>query len=509
VDRPFTQRVLVLAEVADEDEEVALVRGVLEGRGWPVREPRAAEWPDPVPGRRRALVVEIRLNGARWRAEHAARGIVETLTRRHKLALWVRDAALVTPPAELAEQRVTYRVVRKAGGTGLLHRLWTRLGGRDTRRLLRLPVSLTREEVERELSARRLAGHHFATAEHELLPPPPEDEDAAARRRVERPSAAEMARFIAALLAALGSGYALREISGLALGIPLAVLLLCGAALSSLRWPDQMRPPTRVAAGLLFSGGLALMGWMVAGNQSPEGSGLGGPVGTWLLAGLILLGLPGVHFALRQTWVSRNAVWLVPVAIPVAWSMVAWLGRLMRAVYLEAFGIPSGSVRSTESLYDYAAAAEPLAIALAFALLFIGALGWMRYAYLALGDNRLFAVVTILVLSVVYALTAIGLGVEEADSAARRAMAEAGEGRDPSDDYFGLQGELVCVRPVGEDPIPVENGPVPVDHPVLSFGSSEDWIWLWDPVRADDPEVPDTVVVRRDDVQLVAPDGGC
>jgi hypothetical protein len=188
--------------------------------------------------------------------------------------------------------------------------------------------------------------------------------------------------------------------------------------------------------------------------------------------------------------------------------MVAWLGRLMRAAYLEAFGIPSGSVRRTESLYDYAAAAEPLGLGLAFALLFVGALGWMRYAYLALGDNRLFAVATILVLSVVYAVTAIALGMKEADTAAERAMAEAVEGRDPSTGYFGLEGELVCVRPIGEAAIPVENGPVPTGHPVLSFGSSEEWIWLWDPERFNDREVPDTFAVRREDVRLVAPGHG-
>ncbi|MGP4112144.1 hypothetical protein ACTWP5_14660 [Streptomyces sp. 4N509B] len=514
---PFTQRVLVLVEVVDEPGELALARDLLAGRGWPVRDAAPDETPPPPPGptsdgagppTRRALVVEVRLNGARWRAERAAKGAVTVIARRRKLALWVRDATLLSPPRE---DRTTYRVVRRATG-GPLPRLWARLGGRDAHRVLGLPTRLTREAVERELTDRRLGRDRFATADHELLPPPPETEEEAARRTTEPVPLPTLVLAAAALLGALAGGYWLWWADGLTLGVPLVMLLLAAAVFAAFPWREPLRLAARVAVGPLLAAGCALLGWMLADAQSDTGTE---PVDQLLMIGAVSLGmlsLAGVWLALRQTWVSRNAVWLVPVAVPVAGSMVAWLGRLMRAVYLEAFDIPAGSVRSVESLWDYAAAGRPLGIALAFVLLFTGALGWARHVYFARGDNRVYAIVATLLASLVYALTAVGLGVDAAHSAAERAMAEAGDGRNPAP-YFGLRGGLMCVHPVGAEPIAVENGPVPTGHPVLSFGSSEEWVWLWDPARAarSDVDASDTFAVRRDDVRLVPPggDGEC
>ncbi|MEO3752646.1 hypothetical protein [Streptomyces sp. B6B3] len=497
---PFRQRVRVLIEVVDDDDELALARAVLQQRGWPVREPSPDEAPELPGGTRRPLVVEIRLNGARWRAERAAKGVVETLADRYKLALWVRDAALLTLPPE---DRTTYHVIRRGGG-GPFHRLWARLGGRDTHRLVRLPTSLTREAVERELHERHLGGHRFSATDHDLLPAPPDTEEEAARRARDPVSPPEVLRFTAALLGALASGYALRHVSGPLLAVPVAILLLSAAVFTTLPWREPLRPVGRIGVGAAFAGGLALLGWLLA--DSGQELGPDGRTFSWLLGGLLLFGLPGTYLALRQTWFSRNAGWLLPVAIPVAGSMVAWLGRLMRAVYLDAFGIPSGSVHSAEGLWDYAAAARSLAVAFGFVLFFVGVLGWARHAYLALGGNRLFAVLSTLILSLVFALTAVLLGIYEADTTARDAMAEARGGDNPAS-YFGLQGRLTCVLPVADTAIPVENGPVPTGHPVLSFGSSEDWIWLWDPER---DSAPTTFAVRREDVRLLTPDdAGC
>jgi hypothetical protein len=487
---PFNQRVRVLVDVVDQADELALVRGLLQAQGWSVRAPGPGEAP-PGGGERRALVVEVRLNGARWRAERAAVQAVDAVARRHKLAAWVRDAVLVTLPKE---SRATYRPVPR--GSRGVRRLWARLAGT---RMLRLPRQLTREQVERELAGRELGGARFSGGDQELVPPPPEDE-AAARAWARLPSHVEMAQLIGAVLGAVAAGYSLRVMSGLALGVPVAVLGAVAVVAARFPWQERLPWQGRVAAGAAVALGCAALGWMVADAQ-PRGEDDLGAV-SWLIAGLVIFCAPGVYFAVRQTWLSHNSFWLVPLAVPAAWSMTSWLGRLMRAAYLDGFGIPSGSVRATEDIYEYGAAARPLGLALAFVLLFTAVLGWARYVHMTRGDNRLFAVGSVVILSLLYALTSIAIGMDDAAGAMERAAAEAREGRDPAA-YFGLQGRLMCVTPAGDEPVPVENGPVPEGRPVLSFGSSEDWIWVWD-AEGEEGEGR-TFAVRREDVQLTAP----
>jgi hypothetical protein len=61
----------------------------------------------------------------------------------------------------------------------------------------------------------------------------------------------------------------------------------------------------------------------------------------------------------------------------------------------------------------------------------------------------------------------------------------------------------MCVHPVEPDqPVPVENGPVPTDHPVVSFGSAGDWIWLWDPDRHNG-KIQESFAVRCENVRLI------
>lgn len=433
---PFNQRVRLLVEAVDEPDELALAQGLMEARGWAVRRAGREDAPATAGGSRVALVVEVRLNGSRWRAEKAACGAVERLARTHQLGLWVRDAALLLRPDDL---RTEYRVIRRpgAGGEGRdrLARWWAACGGRGAHRLLRLPSGLTREAVERELSERPLGGAAFTPDAHELRPAPPE---------TDVPAATGTHR----------AALRVRTLPGVA-----------GAAAAA-----------------------ALLGWAASGADAE-------PL-WWPLAAVALLCAPGVHFALRDSWFSRNAVWLVPLALPVGWSLVTWLGRLMQAFYLDRFGIPSGSVRSAGDLWPYAAAAEPLGLALGFVLFFTAVAGWLRHVHIAKGDNRLALVTVTVLLSAAFAATTLAAGAHDADRAARDAASAAGRGHVPAR-YFGLHGTLMCVVPVGEGPVPVENGPVPDDHAVLSFGASGDWIWLWDPRRSQ------ALSVRREDVQLL------
>jgi hypothetical protein len=432
----FNQRVRLLVEAVDQPDELALAQGLMETRGWTVRRAGREDSPVTAGGSRVALVVEVRLNGSRWRAEKAACGAVERLARTHQLGLWVRDAALLARPDD---PRTQYRVIRRPGdGTSWRSRLarwWAACGGRGAHRLLRLPNGLTREAIERELTERPLGGNEFTAETYELRPAPPEtDQEATVRARR--------------------------------------------------RLPRVWMVPA--AAGLVAAavGGQALPG--------PPGTAVAVPV----LAALALLCAPGVYFALRDSWFSRNAVWLIPLALPVGWSLVTWLGRLMQAFYLGWFGIPSSSVRSTEDLWRFAAAAEPLGLALAFVLFLTAVTGWLRHVHVAKGDNRLALVAVAVLLSAAYALTSLVVGSRNADSAARDAASAARRGETPPA-FFGLRGTLMCVVPVGDGPLPVENGPVPSDRAVLSFGSSEEWIWLWDPRRSQ------AFSVRREDVRLL------
>ncbi|MDX3237795.1 hypothetical protein PV392_19355 [Streptomyces sp. ME03-5709C] len=433
---PFNQRVRLLVEAVDQPDELALAQGLMEARGWAVRRAGREDAPATAEGGRVALVVEVRLSGSRWRAERAACGAVERLARTHQLGVWVRDAALLLRPDD---PRTEYRVIRRPGtGTGWRDRLarwWAACGGRGAHRLLRLPGGLSREAAERELSERPLGGVPFTPGAYELRPAPPEASEAAAaagRRR---------------------GGSRVRTLPGAAIATTAALL----------GWATA-----KADAGLLW----------------------------WPLTAAVLCCAPGVYFALRDSWFSRNAVWLVPLALPVGWSLVTWLGRLMQASYLDRFGIPSGSVRTAGDVWPYAAAAEPLGLALAFVLFFTSVTGWLRHVHLAKGDNRLALVAVTTLFSAAFAATALLAGAHGADRAARDAATAARQGHAPTA-YFGVRGSLMCVVPVGDGLVPGENGPVPVDHAVLSFGASGDWIWLWDPRRSQ------ALSVRRDAVQLL------
>ncbi|MEV8021838.1 hypothetical protein AB0O76_37055 [Streptomyces sp. NPDC086554] len=126
-----------------------------------------------------------------------------------------------------------------------------------------------------------------------------------------------------------------------------------------------------------------------------------------------------------------------------------------------------------------------------------GVVGWNRYNYVSLGRGRL-ALAAQRVFLLVGIVTAIALamavGIRAADVAAKDARAAARSNRTPKP-YFGLQGRLVCVRSL-QQRIPVFNGPIPSDRPLLTFGTSTDQAWLWDAVSGQ------LLAVRTEDVML-------
>lgn len=482
----------MLVDVVDQPDEVAYVTALFEERGWAVR---PAEEPSPA-AHRTALVVEVRLHGARLGALRTATMEVERLVKQAELGALVRDAALVEHERPA---RTTYYVHRALPTLG---RVWIRLGGADEQRAVTVPAGPdSRQEAEAELTARALGGRPFDAAAHALRVPghsdadPPRDETPHERRVRLVWLWAAMTGLVGAMVCGMYVVWA----EGAWKLLP--ALLSTAGALPLGRTAKETRASgrgTQWAAGLAGTTALAAFGALVGHGSTPQ----------QLRAGVLVLALglftgAGVVLAVRRTFFTRHAAWLVPLSVPVLWSMVGWLGGQMHAAYLDRFDIRADAV-PVSTLGRYAAAAEPMGLALGSAVFFVAVLGWLRHFHLGRdGSNRLFAVVLATLLGVVFALSAIGIGTRDAASAAGRAAENvAREGARPPD-YFGVYGHFVCVRPVdAAKPLAVDNGPAPTDHQVLSFGTTGDWIWLWDPARHNGT-IQESFAVRREDVQLL------
>ncbi|MEV6109604.1 hypothetical protein AB0M28_33590 [Streptomyces sp. NPDC051940] len=503
-------RVRMLLEAVDDPAETERAVELLRARGWTAWRAEAADSPPPARPRRTALIADLRLNGARRRALRAAADEVERLARRHELGLWVRDVSFVEwerPP------RVTYHAHRKAtrAGDGLLARAeawWIRLGGADLGRALHVAPGTSREDVGRELAGRTLAGPAFEEDGHAVRVPSYSDEDPPPRGTPEE----RRAYLVSA--AGAGAGALLAILCGMAVGWTWGWWALLPAVLGFAgvhpvgRWAKEARDkPLRVqlATGALVVALFEGFGAFVVRLSDREPAFW---LAVVLLMGIAGFSLAGVWMALRGTFVVRHAVWILPLLVPVAFSMITWLGELMHTAYLDELGIPVGAVPSA-GVGRLLVALEPLGLALGAALFFTAIAGWLRHFHFTKGENRFFAVAVTALLVVAYVLAAIGIGLDQAADAAHGAERAAGHHRDPAW-YFGLDGHLVCAAPVGTDPIAIDNGPLPTDHPVLTYGAGGDWIWLWDPERWD-PEREDAraaLAVRREDVVLEpAPDG--
>lgn len=496
---PRRRRVRMLVDVVDHPDEVAYVTGLFEERGWSVRPAEAEERARTGDAQRTALVVEVRLYGARFGAVRTAVAEVERLVGQAELGAWVRDAALVEherPP------RTTYHMHRVPTVGGALARLWTWLGGLDEQRAVTVVAGPdSREAAEAELAARPLGGRDFSPGRHGLRVPghsdanPPRDQTPQARRV----RLAWMTAGAVGIVLAVVCGMYVVWADGAWKLVP--VLLSTAGALPLGRMAKETRDrgrPAQWAAGVAGTSALAGFGALAGRDVTPGDLWVG-----VLLLGAAAFAGTGVVLAVRRTFFTRHAAWLVPLSVPVVWSMVGWLGGRMHDAYLDRFGIRAATV-PTPTLGRYLAAAEPMALALGSVLFFVAVLGWLRHFHLGRdGGYRLFAVVISTLLAVAYALTAIALGADRATGAAdRAALRTATRGASPPD-YFGLRGRLVCVRPVDRTtPLPVENGPVPTTHPVLSFGSTGDWIWLWDP-SLKGRDTAKSFAVRREDVQLL------
>jgi hypothetical protein len=485
----------MLVDVVDQADEVAYATGLFEERGWVVRSASDEEATPAVAGRV-SLMVEVRLHGARFGALRTAVVEVERLVRQAELGAWVRDAALVEYERPAT---TTYNIHRvQPGWRGRL----IGLGLADEQRAVTVVAGPDSErEARARASARTLGGRTFRPSEHGLRVPghsdadPPLDESPHDRR---------------VRLAWVTAGAA---------GIALA--FVCGMYVVWADGPWKLLPGVLSAAGALplaraaketrDRGGTVQWSVGVVGTSAIAACGaLAGrglePRLFWailLLAAAAGFTCAGVVLALRRTVFIRHAAWLVPLSVPVLWSIVAWLGGEMHDEYLDRFDIRADSV-PTPALGRYLAAAEPVALALGSVLFFVAVVGWLRHLHAGRDAGfRLYGIVVTTLLATLFTLTAIYLGADRATRAAGKdAQRTASRGTEPPG-YFGLKGHLMCLRPVEPDkPLPVENGPIVTAHPVLFFGSTDEWIWLWDPAHGDGDDW-ESFAVRREDVQLI------
>ncbi|MGI5454731.1 hypothetical protein ACQEWB_16445 [Streptomyces sp. CA-249302] len=396
--------------------------------------------------------------------------------------------------------RVIYHVYRSEsheGGDGPISAALRTMTGRTAdHRLISVPVGTDHATVRQELSQADFAGHHFDAAHHTLRVDWSSEEQPPPASSVE-----ETRLLLYGCALALCPGPAARAATWLFPGSGLfwlVLVLMCTTPFvfrsrfttrmgRTLCTGERHTPLEFKIVGVILTAGLTVVGVGSALVLAPI---------AWLL--VTVSAVFGVWLAVRDTVLTRHAAWIVPLAVPALWPVAAWLGGQAHEAYLRQFGIPAEEV-PVSALSTYGAALPILWKVAVDLLVVLGLLGWARHLHLVYRATRAAILSIICVASALAVTYTVLTGLDDAGSAAVDAQqAVALHSRTPAE-FHGLQGTLVCVLLV--DPgkeIPVDNGPVPTT-PVLSFGSSADWIHLWDPngYRG--------FAVRREDVRILAP----
>ncbi|WP_175439214.1 hypothetical protein [Streptomyces vilmorinianum] len=493
---PFNRRVEVLVAVIDSPDETGLSTQLLEAQGWSVRPwvPGDGEG-DALGSGRRGLLVEVRLHGARFGAVQAAVSEIEGLARRHQAGMWVVDATLIEH--ELAvDHRTVFHAYRsrqassavgtEEPGSGSRVLAWRTLFGMVTTvRIVKQAGHPSLEAVAVRLGRGALTGRPYDSEALQLRIPvgmegrgldAPPPELAVPTWRVVLP-------LLSYLLAAVACGFAAGVTDGPYVIPP--ILISC-----ALVWPvgreltrrREARPlAVQLAWGAIAAGPLAASGYLLS-VVSPATPAEAARMALYAVVGLAMLALVlyGLAYAFVHSWLSRNANWAVPALVPALALSLPWFGGLLHTMYLRyGFGIPSEAIH-VSVYWSYATSLKPVGIAVGLALLVLSFAGWMRHYHQWVNAQGMVRVGVPLMSLFVVGMT-LTAGLLGAQVAASRAQAAAASGRNPAP-YYGVQGALVCVKPLNKD-IPVFNGPLASGRPLLTFGPSGDRVWLWDPQR--------------------------
>ncbi|MEU5537353.1 hypothetical protein [Streptomyces sp. NPDC020362] len=503
---PFNRRVRLVVEVREDHDELELATGVFHAQGWRVRPARDSDAISADDGYA-ALLVEVPLRGSRLTARSMACERLTTLAARRKLDVRVREAKLIRPKPEAPN--TTYHVHHRVpDGAGPVLRWllehWIAVGGWDVRHTLHLRGEYTeeqRDQARAELAQRNLGGAPFDPDAHDIrrsIGPRARYQSADPRRR-------------AIVIAAIGVVVAVSLACGVVLGaLTTPWRLLALAWPLGMCWPvgtwvsaNEPRPRlVRLGIGVAVVWGLTAVGALWAGAQDAGAAGQLAGIGTTAGLGFVVFGL---WYALSESWFSRNMQWFLPVlAAPLPFVM-PWVGSFLHAMYLEDFfGVPADSVH-VAFYWQYVVALRPLATAVGCGLVLVALAGWARHFNVQTGAAGLVRWVLPL-MALVTVLTVASGAVSDVGRAADRTMDAAAAGR-RAPAYFGIQGDLVCIRPLAAK-IPVIDGPVPTTHPVLSFRASGDTFWLWDPDPARGKDTSRHALrLRAEDVQLVTTTG--
>ncbi|WOX21226.1 hypothetical protein [Streptomyces solicathayae] len=481
--------------VVDSPEEVSLATQLLEGRGWSVRAWAAARdgEADALGNGRRGLMVEVRLYGARFGAVQAAVSSIEALARDHQAGMWVVDAGLIEHELSIDYRTVFHAFGRRRPATSespeqptLSARIFTwrtLLGMVTTVRVTKQPGRPSVETVAERLQRGVLTRHAYDPAALQLrIPMGMEGRDLDAPPP--SPSAWRVVLPLMALLVvATACGFATTLVDGLWVLVP---ILMAGA----LVWPvghqltkrrENHPRVVQLAWGAMAVAPMAACGLLLA-LTAPGTPAEAARVMLYGAVGLVALVLIvyGLAYAFVHSWFSRNANWAVPALVPALAVSLPWFGGLLHTMYLRyGFGVPSDAI-PVSVYWSYAASMKPVGIALALTLVLLAIAGWMRHYHQWIHAQGMVRVGVPFMSLFVVAMT-LTAGLISAQVAASRAQAAAASGRHPAP-YYGVQGALVCVKPM-EKEISVFNGPLAPSRPLLTFGPSGDRVWLWDPKR--------------------------
>ncbi|WP_416484513.1 hypothetical protein [Streptomyces sp. CL12] len=486
-----TQRVRLIVEGPDDlDEKERAVEALGSQTGWRVRSAQLHDGLRVADGHV-ILIVDALAYGQRRMAVGAVREQAFRLLKKPPIGFRIREVELIRHEVERGTTlvRVTRRVPRDVGGfRRWLWRYWEAMGGADTGHVVTVP--LVAGEDGEQLKARvkeRWAefthgGEAFDDDLHDLrLPVGPRsrpDTDGAASPRTTLQRFGPAAWLLLAVPVLLVCGWVLASMSSpwrfMALLVPLLSFGPVGYWVTS----NEPRPRLlRLAWGALVVGGFTLVSYQWVVN-SP--SGMGAQVRGLLQALLILETAVGCGHAFSRSWLSRNLLVILPVLLAPFPFVLPWVGSFLHTAYLEeVLGIPESAVH-VAFYWRYFVALKPAALTLAITLFYVSLYGWAKYFNLHVSQSALLKVVfPLLILLAV--LGVVEKTLREVQSAAERTYLAVTRGEQPPG-YFGVDGRLVCVRPVEPGkPIPVQPGPLPTSRPVLAFPREGDDLWVWDP----------------------------
>ncbi|MEK2479538.1 hypothetical protein [Streptomyces noursei] len=409
-----------------------------------------------------------------------------------RLTLEIRDARVISAPAQQPTRTTTWHVYRKPtwgrdgrGLKGKLASLWVHFGRADIQHTIVLPGSSTDKGAAREALALRTAGQSgFDVQAHDVRLSIGPRTTNTSRSPAWWQKWGTAAAWVFLMLGLMAYGGLFQHFAGLWIALGAFPLLVTAWFAGEWITSNEHRPRiVRLAAGAVIVGAPVLLGYLWERKQAAGAPSLipsmaiGG--GGWLI-------IRGCWFALRNSWVSRHLLAVLSsIVLPLAVAIPAF-GYFLQFGYLDTFGIPT-SAGATEVFWQYAIALKPTGICLLFIAIFAAIAGWLRH-YHWIAFSRNWAVIIVPLLTLLYTLAVLTTGMSRVTAAAETAARDAMNGNQPNP-YFGIKGTLMCVTPVSGN-VPVYNGPLPKDHPVLIFGTSNGRLWLWDPERAKHTEGP-------------------